>query len=192
MERLIGTIKLMDWRDWLVKISVLVIVALAAHALGCREGYAVAHDKARQEEAGRTAQAVQQQVDADTKVLATERALRDSDRKSFDTYRKEQANALAEKDRFIARLRTGAERLRVPVVGAVCPAAQDPGGSAAARAGGEGYAELSGDGAQFLVDLLERGDVAIRKHAEVVDRYNRLLQACTGAGATSQVDTSTN
>jgi endonuclease YncB( thermonuclease family) len=167
---------LMDPRFWLaVVLYTLTVAATTGHYVSRY----VTHE-ARLAEVQRTAAAVAEQAKADALVLADERALHKADLADFETYRKENTDAHAEKDRLIARLRAGTERLRVPVR-QVCPAASDAGGPAAGGAGGEGYAELSPDASEFLVNLLQRGDDAIRKHGQVVDRYNRLLAKCTSA-----------
>lgn len=172
-------ITLLDPRLWLAAI---ICCALSFFA-GSWHGASVATDAAKVAEAGRTATALAGLAQADAKTLADERALRKTDRESFDKYTKEHDDAKAETDRVIAGLHRDVIRLRVPIR-APRAAAPDAGGSPTTPVGQQGYAELTSDAAEFLVSLLARGDEGIRKHAEVVDRYERLRVACTSESPT--------
>lgn len=165
---------LLDPRFWLAAIGYSLVLILTT------AGFVTHHERvaAALAEADHTAAALAEQQQADDAVLALERQLHRADLDQFNLYRKEQADAHADKDHLIDRLRTGADRLRVPVR-AVCPAAPDPGRPAAAGSGDQGHAELSPDAALFVVGLLGRGDDAIAKHAAVVDAYERLRLTCT-------------
>lgn len=140
-------------------------------------------EAAKLEKARAVAAALQAQAVEHAQLLAGERALRAADAQKFTVFKQEQDRAQAEKDRFISDLRRDVVRLRVPIR----PRAPEgtPGTRPAATGSGdEGHAELTADAAQFVVDLLARGDTAIRKHGEVVDRYERLRLTCnnpTGA-----------
>jgi hypothetical protein len=138
----------------------------------------IATQEAQLDEAKRTATALDAKGKVDTAVLDRERQLRRSDRESFDKWRKEHSDADAKTERLVADLRADNRRLRIPVR-AVCPSAPNGGGPIAGGFGQEGYADLTAGAAEFLVRIAGRGDDAIRKHAEVVDAYERLRQKCT-------------
>jgi prophage endopeptidase len=168
-----------DPRAALIKLAAGLVWSLAV-AAGCYHwGDRVATARDQLAEVTRTAKAVQAQADADAQVLADERALRHADQLAFTKYQQEQANAQEATNRLISDLRRGAVRLRIPVVGAVCAVAPDGSGPAAGGTGAQGYADLDPGTAENLVRLTDRGDSAIRKHAEVVDRYERLRVQCT-------------
>lgn len=152
------------------------LVASAGYMTGAERATEVADAKAARLHAA----ALQQQIDADAEVLRIERDLRARDRAAYDNFYKESSRAKAETDRLIAGLRSDVIRLRVPVR-YTCPAAkEDAGRSPAPGTGEQGYAELDPGTAEDLVTVTRRGDDAIRKHSEVVDRYERLRLACTG------------
>lgn len=159
---------------WLV----LLVWTLACFGIGALYGAEQVREAAKLEEQGRTVEAIQHVIDANAKVLANEKDLREQDRKRFTTYREEQTRATSETNRLISSLRRDAIRLRVPVR-AVCGAAPDGSGPAAAGTGAEGHAELTPDAGEFVVNLLARGDTGIRKHAAVVDLYENLRQKCS-------------
>lgn len=171
----------LDPRFWLAFIVWTGLVVLGAYAFGHSEATATA----KAEEAGRTAQALAGLASENAKVLANERTLRAADRAALDTFQLKESHAKAETDRLISDLRRDVVRLRVPIraTGAAKP---HPGGQAPEQLGEEGHAELSSDGSIFLVGLLARGDEGIRKHAEVVDRYERLRLACNDESPTAQ------
>jgi len=162
------TLLLNPW-FWLAIVAWTVLVACYAADW--------AGDNARVEQIQMTVQAMAEQKKAADKVLAKERQLRTDDRRSFDQFKKEHDDAKKDADRVIADLRRDNLRLRVPVR-AIYPATTDGSRSTAAGTGSEGHAELAPDAAEFVASLLTRGDSAIRKHAEVVDRYERLRGAC--------------
>lgn len=163
----------------LVALVACLLVGTALFAGGWWIGASHARRDAAVAEQARTFAAVSRQAELDAATLAREHALRVADRAEYDTYRKEQDHAQAAANRLISDLRRDVVRLRVPVIRPAGPAASDAGGPAAGRPGENGYAELSPDAGAFVVGLLERGDEAIRKHAEVVKRYNRLAEACS-------------
>lgn len=109
-----------------------------------------------------------------------ERALREDERKNAATYLKTKEKQIEESNRIIADLHADNRRLRIPIR---IQAAATPGavssGSVAGGAGEEGYADLAPGAAEFLIRLADRGDDAIRKHAAVVDAYDRLAAACS-------------
>jgi hypothetical protein len=162
----------------LIGILAGIVWTLAMLAGGYAWGDHTATERAELAEAKRTAQAVQAKADADAIVLAQERALRSADAADFANFKQDRANELAEKNRRIACLSSGACRVFIPVR-QTCAAHQDAGGPAAAGTAPDGYAELDPKVARDLDDIAYRGDQAIRKHAEVVRRYERLRQACT-------------
>lgn len=163
---------------------ILVFIVWTAAVAGFSGHYAAenAREVAAAAELVRTNAALEAQAKADAAVLAHERDLRMADRTSYNQFIREQNNAKAVADRLIADLRRDVVRLRVPVIRPAGAAEAVPGGPAAAGTGDSGYAELSPDAAGFLVGLLERGDEGIRKHKEVVARYERLRLACEKAG----------
>ena len=167
-------ITLFDPRLW---AAAILCIGLSFFA-GSWHGADAATEKARVAEAGRTAQALAGLAKEKDAELAKERALRTIDRTALNKFTKEQEDAKAETDRVIAGLHRDVIRLRIPVR-APRQATQDAGRPAAAATGEEGRAELTADASEFLVGLLARGDEGIRKHAEVVDRYERLRVACT-------------
>lgn len=166
---------LIDPRVWGVAVLWTVLVAFA----GNWHGSSTATEAARIDEAGRTATALQGQKDADAIVLADERKLRDEDKKRLDTFFKENDDAKNEDAQLIADLRSDNKRLRIPIIRAPDQAEAAGNRPAASGTGEEGYAELTPDAGVFLVGLLARGDEAIRKHAEVVDRFERSRLLCT-------------
>jgi hypothetical protein len=117
-------------------------------------------------------------------VLQRERKLRADDSAEFIKFKEAQAHAQETTVQLIADLRSDNRRLRVPVRIPAAPGS-DAGGNAAAGTGEEGFADLTAGAAEFLVNLTARGDDGIRKHAEVVDRYERLRIACTAPVDTS-------
>jgi hypothetical protein len=172
-------ITLFDPRLWLAAI---ICIALSFFA-GSWHGASEATDKARVAEAGRTASALAGLAKEKDATIADERKLRAADRTAFDKYVKEQDDDTAAKDRTIACLRAGTCVVRVPIR-APRKAPEDASGPATSGPREEGQAELTPDAGIFLVDLLARGDEGIRKHAEVVDRYERLRVACTSDSPT--------
>lgn len=151
------------------------LVATAGYMTGSERATEVAEAKAARLHAA----ALQQQIDADAELLRIEQDLRARDKAAYDNFYEESNRAETQADRLIADLRRDVVRLRVPVR-YTCPATEDAGRSAAAGTGTEGYAELDPGTSEALVTLTERGNSAIRKHGEVVDRYERLRLACTG------------
>lgn len=111
-------------------------------------------------------------------VLQRERKLRADDRADYIKFQEDQKNAEKATAIVISDLRSGSRRLRIPV-NSVCSAADNAGGQAPERAVDDGRAELTAPASEFLVSIAARGDSAIRKHAEVVDRYEHLRIACT-------------
>jgi hypothetical protein len=163
--------------------QVLLLVALTlviACFVSYQAGGYIARADALATEKARTQIAVDKLKQENEGVLNLERATRVADKTRFDQFMKKADDEKVKSDKLIADLRTRAVRLYAPVR-AYCPAAQVPGGAIAEGAGQEGRAELTPDAGEFLVRLLDRGDSAIRKHIEVVDRYDRLAAACSGA-----------
>lgn len=126
-----------------------------------------------------TARALEKQSEANEKVLAAERRLRTDNLKAFDTYRQEQAHADQARDQLLTDLRRDNLRLRIPVRNPVRPAAHDADRPAPEGTEREGFSEPAIEFSEHVVGLLTRGDTAIRKHALVVDAYERLRLACT-------------
>ena len=180
-DRLPGAdmITLFDPRLW---AAAILCIGLSFFA-GSWHGADVATEKARVAEAGRTAKALAALAEENDKEMAKERVLRTADRTALNKFTKEHDDAQAQTDRLIADLRHDVVRLRIPIR-APRAAQADAGGPPSSRTGEEGHSELSQDGAEFLVGLLARGDEGIRKHAEVVDRYERLRVACTSDSPT--------
>jgi hypothetical protein len=154
---------------------IVICVWTALTAIYCVD---VGAERERFKQQANTIEQLKDQADAAAKVLQRERDLRTEDRTEFARFKEESTHAKEHDDQLIADLRSDNRRLRVPIRRPAAPSA-DGSGSVAAGTGGEGYAELSADAGIFLVDLLHRGDEAIRKHGEVVDRYERLRIACT-------------
>lgn len=154
------------------------LVQLALIALASFYWYDVGAEHERHAQQALSIKALEAQATANGIVLERERTLRAEDRTAFDKFKQEQSHAEKLSTQLIADLRRDTRRLRVPVR-AVCPADIDGSGTVAAGTGEEGHAELTADAGEFLVRLVTRGDDGIRKHAEVVDRYERLRSACT-------------
>lgn len=166
----------------------LTVALLAAFGAG---GFMYGQDKATKAaelaEQGRTAKAVKAQKDADDKVLANQRELRQADQKRIATYQQDHEHADSQAQAVISELRSGARRLRIAVQRPVCPAAPDAGGTAATGTGEEGFADVDPRASEWLVGLTRRGDDAIAKHAAVVDLYEHLRAACQRQGAPIEV-----
>lgn len=128
-----------------------------------------------------SADALEKQARANDEVLARERALRTADRTEFAKYKEEQAHAEEATRKRIADVERDNRRLRVPVRRPVCAGPADAGGTAGPDVVPEGFADLTAGASALLLDLTARGDTAIRKHAAVVDAYERLRLACTAA-----------
>lgn len=160
--------------------TVALLVAMGLWADG--NGYERAEKEAQAREAAIITLVRNQERNEAARRLAIERKQRADDQAAFDQYRKDQANATDHKNALISDLQRDVKRLRVPVTNRpVCEGAAVQAGPAAGGAGAEGYAELTPDAGEFLVNLLARGDNAIRKHNETVDRYERLRLACIEA-----------
>lgn len=157
-----------------------LVGALLCWGAGYATGYSRADDAARLRETKNLNRALAQERREAARVLKDERGLRAADAAAHLKFYEETQREKHATDRLISDLRGDVKRLRVPVRYS-CPAAAAAGGSAAPGPGQEGHAELTPDAGAFLVGLLARGDEGIRKHAEVVDRYERLRQACAGA-----------
>lgn len=167
---------ILDPRLWLA----IIVLTVAALFIGMHFGAASSRQEAVAEEAKRTDAALKAKDKADKAVLADERDLRAKDQEAHDLYVKDKDRETAKTNAYINCLHAGRCALRVPVtIRADRDAKQDAAGPAAGGPGREGYAELTSDASHFLVDLLARGDNAIRKHAEVVDRYERLRVKCS-------------
>lgn len=154
---------------WLCIIAWTVFTAYFARDYGA--------EQERFKQQALTIQALEAQEKAAAKVLADERQLRTDDRNEFIKFKEKDDHAHQISDQLLSDIRRDNRRLRVPVRRQVCPA-QDGSGPAAAGTGEEGYAELTVDFSEEIIGFLTRGDDAIRKHAEVVGRYERLRQAC--------------
>lgn len=165
---------LLDPRFWGAIALWTAIVAFGANW----HGASVATEKAAAEEVVRTAAAVSAKGTADAKILADERKLRADDRKGYNDYVKETQDAHAEKDRTISCLRSGACRVLAPIR-PPHQAQQASSGPAPAGPSQEGYAELSEEAGILLQVVGSEADDWVRKHAEVVDRYERLRVMCT-------------
>lgn len=160
----------------------LSVMALVAAALfGFVAGRESAEDDARLHQAKVNQAAYAEWSKTNLRTIERERELRRTERAAYEKYYATQENRNRETDRLVADLRRDAVRLRVPVRRDP-QACAVPGGSLAAGTGEEGHAELGADASVFLVGLLKRGDDAIAKHAEVVDRYDRLAAQCAAHG----------
>lgn len=157
--------------------ALTVMLALAAGLFGFVEGRDVEREAAKVKAMKEAAASYTELVRINSATVERERELRRTERAAYENYYATQEKRNRETDRLVADLRRDAVRLRVPVRRDP-QACAVPSGSAAAGTGEEGHAELSGNAAEFLVRLLQRGDDAIAKHAEVVDRYDRLAAAC--------------
>jgi prophage endopeptidase len=122
--------------------------------------------------------ALDEKIKVDAETRETERRLIRILDNRYDKYTQEESNAKAKTDLLIADLRSGAGRMSFPVSDKNYQTGTYPTSSAAAGSGEEGRADITAGAAEFLLRLTERGDTAIRKHAEVVDRYELQRQAC--------------
>jgi hypothetical protein len=170
-------VKLPIWLDPRFWLAAIIWTALT-FGTGWYFGASGATAAAEVAEAGRTALAVATVTALNDQVLADERELRRVDREGFDQFKEKSDAKKNESDQLVADLRRDVKRLRVPVRPRG-EAQATTGGPAAEGTGDEGHAELTEDASVFLVNLLARGDQAIIKHAEVVDRYERLRLMCT-------------
>lgn len=170
----------------LIGFVVSLVLGAALFAAGWWEGSSSAHKADAIAEQAKTFAAVAAQVKADNQTLAREHELRLRDRAGYERYIKEKDDAQDHDHRLIADLQRDVKRLRVPVIRPAGPAAPDACRPAAAGTGEDRYAELSPDAGSFVVGLLERGDEGIRKHAEVVARYNRLAAQCSQPPTTKE------
>jgi hypothetical protein len=157
-------------------VSILMMLAIGFYGYHLGDKHATA--AALVAEQGRTATALAKLAKEDKAVLDQERALRAIDRHNFDYFIQGEADAKIETARIISGLQRDVIRLRIPIRPRGDAAAPE-GGPAAGAAGEEGHAELTADASEFLVILADRGDEGIRKHAAVVDAYERLRTACT-------------
>lgn len=155
---------------WLVICIWTAVTALYCVDLGA--------ERERFKQQALTIKALEAQEKAAAAVLKKERDLRAEDAAEFVKFQKETAHAEEAHMQLVSDLRRDVRRLRIPVRIIPAPSA-DAGGSAPDTSLGEGFAEPSIEFSEQVVDLLARGDSAIRKHAEVVDRYERLRIACT-------------
>ena len=177
------TLTLLDPRFWLAAVVWTALVGGTSYLAGHLD----ATEKAELEANARAVEAIQAVIDDNAKTLDRERTLRALDHAAHQDFARKQEVAKDETNRLIAGLRTGAVRLRAPITNSQSCAPAS--GQAAAGSGAQGYAELGQDAAVQLVGLLERGDTGIRKHAEVVDRYERLRLACAGNSTTTNEGT---
>lgn len=118
--------------------------------------------------------------EADEKVREAEADLTRILSERHTQYVQEQAHAKAENYRLIADVRALRRRLSIP---GKCPDHRVEPGADTTIAGGsgtDGRAELDAGAGEFLISIAERGDNAIRKHAEVVERYELARKACAG------------
>ncbi len=162
-------------------LAALFMIVFVLVLMGASYQYGGKH--ARQAAEVKEAKAIAAAVDLRQKendaTLAQERQLRATDFAEYEKYIGAHNEAIQETDRIIAGLRSDAIRLRVPVKPRPAAGQADSSGPPAPGTEPEGQAELTADAGEFLVDLLARGDDGIRKHAEVVDRYDRLRTACS-------------
>lgn len=155
------------------------IVLLVWTALAAGYAYDYGMEKSRLEQQTITVKALEEQIAASSRVLKAERALRTADNAAFITFKEKQEHEQKITGQLVADLRSDNRRLRVPVRRPICAGPAAAGGPATTGPVEEGHSELTADAGEFLVGLLARGDDGIRKHAEVVDRYERLRTACT-------------
>jgi hypothetical protein len=170
-----------DPRAWLVGLVLLIICAVSSYHYGSKH----ATEAAQLREARVVAAALEQRQKENDATLGRERQLRERDFKEYEKYTEARHEAEQETDRIIAGLRSDVIRLRVPIKPRSPAAEAHPGGPVATGIEPEGQAELTADAGAFLVNLLARGDEGIRKHAEVVDRYERLRLACAAGDGTA-------
>lgn len=154
---------------------IVICIWTAVTAIYCVD---VGAERERFKQQKLTIDALEAQERAAAKVLEKERALRQADTADFIKFQEAQAHAEENARVVIADLERNNRRLRIPVRIAPAPA-HDGSGPLADSARDEGFAEPTLDFSEQMVDLLSRGDSAIRKHAEVVDRYERLRITCT-------------
>jgi hypothetical protein len=168
---------LFDPRFWLSIVIWTAAVAFVAHDRGERQ----ATKEAERKELKASNDALEAKIRIDAETREKERRLVRLLDNRYDKYHQEEIDEKARADRLIADLRANARRMSIPVSYAPCAAgsAADPG--VAGGSGQEGRADLTPGAGEFLVRLAERGDVAIRKHAEVVDRYELMRKECSNA-----------
>lgn len=166
----------------LTGLLLMAVVCVSGLVIGYHTGVKRANAAAELREAKAVALALKEQAATNDRILAGERKLRADNLAEYSKYIEGAQDASNEKDKLIAGLRRDVVRLRVPIH--IAKPAGDPGasGSTAAGPGEEGHAELTADASEFLVDLLARGDEGIRKHAVVVDMYEKLRLSCNSQG----------
>lgn len=169
------TLTLLDPRFWLAAVLWTAAVAFLSHERGAR----VERKLAQAEDTRKTNEALQAKADADANTREIERLMAKTLATRQERYEQEKARAKSETDRLIADVRANARRLSIPVR-THCEAGTASSGAIAGGSGQEGRAELDPGAGEFLISLTARGDNAILKHAEVVDRYELLRKACTG------------
>lgn len=165
---------LIDPRFWLGIVLWTAVVSFVSHDRGERQ----AKKEAERKELKASNDAMNEKIRIDAETRETERRLVRILDNRYEKYQQEENDAKAKADRLIADLRANVRRLSIPVVYQACAAGANPDPGAAAGSSQEGRADLTPGAGEFLVRLAERGDAAIRKHAEVVDRYELMRQAC--------------
>ncbi|WP_168798512.1 lysis system i-spanin subunit Rz [Herbaspirillum sp. ST 5-3] len=166
---------LLDPRFWLAIVIWTAAVAFVSHDRGER----LAMKEAERKELKASVGALEDKIRIDAETREKERRLVRILDNRYDKYQQEELDAKAKADRLIADLRSHVRRLSIPVSYASCAAGANPAAGAAGGSSQEGRADITAGAGEFLVRLADRGDTAIRKHAEVVDRYELLRQACT-------------
>jgi hypothetical protein len=169
-------IALLDPRLWLA----LVLWTAAVAFLSYQQGAGHERKEAERRELKASNDALEEKARLDADATARQRHLARVLDNRHEKYFQEERDAKVKTDRLIADLRADNRRLSIPVRNPACPAGADPDAGTAAGTGAEGRADLTAGASEFLVRLADRGDAAIRKHAEVVDRYQLLQQFCEG------------
>lgn len=151
------------WLKWLGALLVVAAVVIAIYSYGRQQfGLGEQAEKARW-----LARETAELAAANVKINALQTAARTAERDHAmrlaavsAQYQEDLKHAQARKDRVIADLRTGAQRLRIPVAGAGCAGAggmPETGPATGGRDGGT-TAELSQPAAEFLVGLASDAD----------------------------------
>jgi uncharacterized membrane-anchored protein YhcB (DUF1043 family) len=101
-----------------------------------------------------------------------------------DYYLKEKKNAQDVISKLRSDVRDGVIRLSIATRrpgNTVCQSTAGPSGAATGAPGGEERAELDQTASDALISITDDGDNAIIERNELIDRYNAVRKACSGA-----------
>lgn len=156
------------WVKWLGALLVVVAIVAAIYAYGQKQfGLGEQAERAtwlkRDNDALVQANAKIKQLEEDAR--ATERRHAESIAQVSKKYQEELQHAKSRKDRVIADLRAGDQRLRIPVAATGCAGGSEAGttSASAVRRDGEARAELSDAAAEFLVGLATEADEIVHQ-----------------------------